>query len=268
MTVVWRLLPARRLERSACPSIQLHAVVVQGRLVAAAAASAALLAITASAATAAPYRARATAAPWRPASAPTRTRAPTGLATTRARWSRATSSSIRSRGSWTVPTATQHSAGQSEASSDWIGIGGGCVDAGCTVTDSTLIQTGTEQDVSSTGAPSYSAWYELVPAPSLTISGMTVSPGDHMHATIAEVGGGLRCLGLSRSRTLTRNESYMHHGPVPIDACDGGVDRGDAARDRHQRGLRGAAEPHESGLHPARPPTARRPTSSPRRRWT
>ena len=51
-----------------------------------------------------------------------------------------------------MPTATQHTAGQAEASSDWIGIGGGCVDAGCTVTDSTLIQTGTEQDVSATGA--------------------------------------------------------------------------------------------------------------------
>ena len=50
-------------------------------------------------------------------------------------------------GDWTVPTATQHTSGQAEASSDWIGIGGGCVDAGCTVTDSTLIQTGTEQDV-------------------------------------------------------------------------------------------------------------------------
>jgi hypothetical protein len=89
-------------------------------------------------------------------------------------------------GDWTVPTATQHTAGQAESSSDWIGIGGGCVDSGCTTTDSTLIQTGTEQDVSSSGAASYSAWYELVPAPSLTIS-MTVAPGDHMHASLAEV---------------------------------------------------------------------------------
>ncbi|MBV8220244.1 MAG: hypothetical protein JO325_17385 [Solirubrobacterales bacterium] len=90
-------------------------------------------------------------------------------------------------GNWTVPTATQHNAGQAEASSDWIGIGGGCVDASCTTTDSTLIQTGTEQDVSSSGAASYSAWYELVPAPSLTITNMTVAPGDAMHASISEV---------------------------------------------------------------------------------
>src|SRR5690348_14389576 len=58
-------------------------------------------------------------------------------------------------GNWTVPTATQHTKGQAESSSDWIGIGGGCVDASCTVTDNTLIQTGTEQDVSSAGKASY-----------------------------------------------------------------------------------------------------------------
>jgi hypothetical protein len=88
---------------------------------------------------------------------------------------------------WTVPVATQHTAGQAEASSDWIGIGGGCVDAGCTVTDSTLIQTGTEQDVSATGTASYYAWYELVPAPELQITSMTIRPGDRMYASIAEV---------------------------------------------------------------------------------
>src|SRR5689334_18869014 len=31
-------------------------------------------------------------------------------------------------GDWTVPTASQHTAGQDESSSTWIGIGGGCVD--------------------------------------------------------------------------------------------------------------------------------------------
>jgi Peptidase A4 family len=86
-----------------------------------------------------------------------------------------------------VPTATQHTAAEAEDSADWIGIGGGCVDSGCTVTDSTLIQTGTEQDVSSTGAASYDAWYELVPAPEFEISDMTIEPGDSMHASISEV---------------------------------------------------------------------------------
>ena len=109
-------------------------------------------------------------------------------------------------GDWTVPTATQHTAGQAESSSDWIGIGGGCVDAGCTTTDSTLIQTGTEQDVDATGAASYSAWYELVPAPSLTIS-MTVAPGDHMHASIAEAVADSNAWTITL-QDITRGESY------------------------------------------------------------
>ncbi len=110
-------------------------------------------------------------------------------------------------GNWTVPTATQHTSGQAEDSSDWIGIGGGCIDSGCTATDSTLIQTGTEQDVSSTGAASYSAWYELVPAPSLTITNMTVGAGDAMHASISEVVNDANVWTIT-IQDLTRGESY------------------------------------------------------------
>jgi hypothetical protein len=117
-------------------------------------------------------------------------------------------------GDWTVPAATAHTAGQAEASSDWIGIGGGCVDAGCAVTDSTLIQTGTEQDVSATGAPSYSAWYELVPAPSLTVSNMTVSPGDHMHASLSEVVNDANVWTIT-IQDVTRNESFTTTVPYP-----------------------------------------------------
>jgi len=110
-------------------------------------------------------------------------------------------------GEWTVPTATQHAAGQAEASSDWIGIGGGCVDAGCTVTDSTLIQTGTEQDVSASGSASYDAWYELVPAPELQITSMTVRPGDRMYASIAEVVPGSDVWTIT-IKDLTSGQSY------------------------------------------------------------
>jgi hypothetical protein len=109
-------------------------------------------------------------------------------------------------GDWTIPSAGQHTAGQAEASSDWIGIGGGCIDAGCTTSDSTLIQTGTEQDVSATGAASYDAWYELVPAPSLQIS-MTVDPGDRMHASLAEAVADSNVWTMT-IQDLTRGESY------------------------------------------------------------
>jgi hypothetical protein len=117
-------------------------------------------------------------------------------------------------GDWTVPAATQHTSGQAEASSDWIGIGGGCVDAGCTVTDSTLIQTGTEQDVDATGVPSYSAWWEIVPAPSISISNMTVSPGDHMHASISELANDANVWNIT-IQDVTKNESFSTTVPYP-----------------------------------------------------
>jgi Peptidase A4 family len=117
-------------------------------------------------------------------------------------------------GDWTVPAATAHTSGQAEASSDWIGIGGGCVDAGCTVTDSTLIQTGTEQDVDATGAPSYSAWWELVPAPSISISNMTVAPGDHMHASISEVVNDANVWNITIT-DVTKNETFTTTVPYP-----------------------------------------------------
>ncbi|HEY1521849.1 MAG TPA: G1 family glutamic endopeptidase [Solirubrobacteraceae bacterium] len=89
-------------------------------------------------------------------------------------------------GNWTVPRARQHLKGQAEDSSDWIGIGGGCVNSGCGASDATLIQTGTEQDVSAAGAPSYSAWWEVIPGPSVSIA-MKIRPGDRMHASIVEI---------------------------------------------------------------------------------
>ena len=75
--------------------------------------------------------------------------------------------------SWTVPVVTVSS--QDTFSAVWIGIGG--------FFDSTLIQTGTEQD-SIQGQSQYSAWLELLPQNSITIDNLTVSPGDEMNASI------------------------------------------------------------------------------------
>lgn len=76
--------------------------------------------------------------------------------------------------SWHVPTIL--SATSSSASAVWIGVGG--------FYDSTLIQVGTEQDAL-TGRPMYSAWYEILPQSSVTISTITVSPGDDINASIS-----------------------------------------------------------------------------------
>ena len=112
-------------------------------------------------------------------------------------------------GDWTVPAASSHRRGQDEFSSDWIGIGGGCVDANCMVGDSTLIQTGTEQDAPATGGSEYSAWWEVIPGPSIS---MTIQPGDHMHASIAEMLPNSD-LWVITQQDVTRNETFTQTVP-------------------------------------------------------
>jgi hypothetical protein len=92
-------------------------------------------------------------------------------------------------GKWKVPTATQHAAGEAEYSSAWVGIGGGCVDVDCNVTDTTLIQAGTEMDVDTSGNATYGAWWEIIPEPSTPID-MTIHAGDAMYVSINEDSSG------------------------------------------------------------------------------
>ncbi len=86
-------------------------------------------------------------------------------------------------GSWTVPSVT--AAATNHDSATWIGIGGGSRSA------TGLIQTGTDQHTS-TGTTTYSAWYEILPSPSVTIIDPTtgrpvpVSPGDQIRAEILQ----------------------------------------------------------------------------------
>ena len=75
--------------------------------------------------------------------------------------------------SWTVPRVTPSQIDLFSAA--WIGIGGQL--------DDTLIQTGTEHD-SINGEATYSAWYELLPNDSITITTMHVLPGDQIKASI------------------------------------------------------------------------------------
>ncbi len=82
---------------------------------------------------------------------------------------------------WQVP-AVQRAPGARAVdtySSTWVGIGG---DVG---NDNTLIQAGTEQDVSSSGFASYGAWYEMLPAASVAIN-KPVAAGDTVSVSIVE----------------------------------------------------------------------------------
>ena len=116
---------------------------------------------------------------------------------------------------WTVPMASQHRPNEAEYSSSWIGVGGGCVDAGCTVTDSTLIQTGTEQDVAKSGKASYSAWWEVIPLPSIQVTGMTIRAGDRMSASVAEATPGSNVWTI-KLRDVTNGGSFAM--TVPYDS--------------------------------------------------
>jgi len=85
---------------------------------------------------------------------------------------------------------------QWEYSSSWVGIGGYCEDAGCSTVDNTLIQLGTEHDVSSRRAAQYYAWVEVLPNYPILISpsypycqflscAYAVDPGDAMTASLS-----------------------------------------------------------------------------------
>ncbi len=75
--------------------------------------------------------------------------------------------------SWIVPKVNA-SAGNGY-SAIWIGIGGEL--------EKSLIQVGTEQDATN-GQDTYAAWYELLPSFAVRLTGIAVSPGDTIIASI------------------------------------------------------------------------------------
>jgi hypothetical protein len=83
-------------------------------------------------------------------------------------------------------TVCTTSRGTAAYSSSWVGIGGFCENSGCTSVDSTLIQLGTEQDVSSNGQASYYAWTEVLPnsESELSTRSYPVKPGDVITASL------------------------------------------------------------------------------------
>jgi hypothetical protein len=105
-------------------------------------------------------------------------------------------------GSWIVPQANV-SEGEGYSSA-WVGVGG--------QTDKTLIQVGTEQDVTGTQA-NYYAWYEMLPAFSVRITGLTISPGDTLTASLILVDAdtnvwGIQLSDISDGQTFSLNTIY------------------------------------------------------------
>jgi hypothetical protein len=99
------------------------------------------------------------------------------------------------QGSWVQPSATCVR-GTPTYSSYWVGIGG------YSDTSQALEQVGTEVDCGASGRVSSTAWYELIPAPSMPVR-LTVRPGDLMQAAVSVSG---------RSVTLTLNDLTRGQG--------------------------------------------------------
>jgi hypothetical protein len=88
-------------------------------------------------------------------------------------------------GTWVVPAVTSPSAGKPGFSSIWVGVGGSCLNAACTIPDHSLIQLGTSQDASASGQPSYDAWYETLPQVETPLPQLSIVPGDTVSAGLS-----------------------------------------------------------------------------------
>src|SRR3954454_24777700 len=105
-------------------------------------------------------------------------------------------------GQWTVPAV---SSSQTGFSAVWIGIGG--------VDENSLIQVGTEQDAGF-GRTSYSAWWEILPAPAVRITSFRVHPGDKITASVKKVSATTYRITISDAGhgSFTTTRTFKGHG--------------------------------------------------------
>jgi hypothetical protein len=113
---------------------------------------------------------------------------------------------------WVVPTvsygASTDTTSSTEYSANWVGIGGFCENRLCTRGDHTLIQLGTEQDVSPDGTTQYYAWYEVLPQAEKPLGpGHPVFPGDMMTASLSCQ---QPCSGKTQNWTLSMIDETQH----------------------------------------------------------
>ncbi|MDB5167589.1 MAG: Peptidase family [Candidatus Saccharibacteria bacterium] len=104
-------------------------------------------------------------------------------------------------GTWTVARPTGNGT-STTSDAAWIGIGG--------VSTADLIQVGTDNTVSASGAVTTSAFYELLPAVASPILTMIVQPGDSMQASLSDANGQWTIVitDLTNTQTFTKVVAY------------------------------------------------------------
>jgi hypothetical protein len=112
---------------------------------------------------------------------------------------------------WREPSASCTS-GNESYSATWVGLGG------YSTTSKALEQIGTEVDCTASGRLVSSAWYELVPAASQTIS-LTVHPGDVMSASVNVVNHRVTVTlnDLTRRRSFTKT---LHAASIDVSSAE------------------------------------------------
>jgi Peptidase A4 family len=102
---------------------------------------------------------------------------------------------------WVVPTVQPSATGA--YSGTWIGVDG--------VNNTTLIQAGTAQDTAN-GTATYDDWYEILPANETLIA--SVSPGDHIQASITEDSPGTWTIAITDSTSgQSFSQAFAYSGP-------------------------------------------------------
>ncbi len=105
-------------------------------------------------------------------------------------------------GDWIADSPTT-SGSAASYDANWIGIGG--------ITGSDLIQVGINNAVSANGKVTTQVFYEMLPAPSVTIVSFKVVPGDSITASITETATNAWTITLTdvtQNETFTKDVSY------------------------------------------------------------
>lgn len=99
-------------------------------------------------------------------------------------------------GTWTIPTTTN--SGHTSTDATWVGIGG--------IKSNDLIQSGTQNIISSNGQVTTTAFYELLPIVPQSISSVSVKTGDSITVTITQQSAGQWLINFNNNST---NQNYQ-----------------------------------------------------------